>query len=66
MASMLSVDLLSRLMGHAGPVVAAEFAASLGQMDLAAIGSWKNTVTGRHEPVSGSTPHWVMQTLYPK
>ncbi len=66
MASVLSVGLLSRLMGHAGPVAAAELAASLGQMDLAAIGSWNNNVTGRHEPVSGSTLHRIMQTLDPE
>ena len=63
MASVLSVGLLFRLMGHKGPVAAAELVACLGQKDLAAIGSWKNTVTGRHEPVSGSTLHRVMQTL---
>ena len=44
-------------------MAAAALAASLGQKDLAAIGSWKNTVTGRHEPVSGSTLHRVIQTL---
>ncbi len=63
MASVLSVGLLSRLIGHTDPVAAAELTASLGQKDLAAIGSWKNTVTGRHEPVSGSTLHRVIQTL---
>ena len=66
MASVLSVSLLFRLMGHKGPVAAAELVACLGQKDLAAIGSWKNTVTGRHEPVSGSTLHRVMQTLDPE
>lgn len=64
-ACVYSVYLLARLSGYHGPVAAAQFAKSLSQPELKALGAWRNPKTERYEPVSKSTLHRVLQITEP-
>ena len=65
-ASVLTVHVLVELANMKGCLAAAQFAESLSQKHLEAVGAWRNPKTGRREPVSKSTIHRVVQLVDPK
>ncbi len=62
-ASVLTVHVLAEFANMKGCVAAAQFARSLSQEELEAIGAWLNPKTGLREPVSKSTIHRVIQSI---
>ncbi len=62
-ASVFSIYALAWLAGFRGPVAAAEYAKSLTQEELEALGAWKNKKTELHEAVSKSTIHRVVSNI---
>ncbi len=65
LACAFSTLILAQLSGFHGSLAAAQFAASLSENELHAIGGWCNPKTGRYEPVSKSTLHRVIQHTDP-
>ena len=65
LASVFAVYILAFIAGYRGSVASAQFASSLSQDELAAVGSWRNPKTGLCEPVSKSTLHRVLQNTEP-
>ena len=65
-ASVLTVHVLAELANMKGCLAAAQFAQSLSQEELEAVGAWLNPRTGRREPVSKSTLHRVVQSVDPE
>ncbi len=65
-ASVLTVHVLAEFANMKGCVAAAQFARSLSQEELEAIGAWLNPKTGLREPVSKSTIHRVIQSIDPE
>ncbi len=63
---MLAIYLLARLSNMRGPVAAAEYASTLSQRELEALGAWKDPKTGRFVPVSKSTLHRVVTSVDPE
>ena len=66
LACAFATIILAQLSGFYGSLAAAQFAASLSQAELAAIGGWRNPNTGLYEPVSKSTLHRVLQNTDPQ
>ena len=64
-ASVFSIYMLAWLAGFRGPVAAADYAKSLTQDELEALGAWKNKKTGLYEAVSKSTIHRVICNIDP-
>ena len=64
-ASVFSVYILAWLAGFRGPVAAADYAKSLTQEELKALGAWKNKKTELYEAVSKSTIHRVVSNIDP-
>ena len=62
-ACVLAVHILAELANMKGCLAAAQFARSLSQEELAAVGAWRNPKTGLREPVSKSTLHRVVQSV---
>ena len=65
-ACVLTVHLLAELANMKGCLAAAQFARSLSQEELEAVGAWHNPRTGLREPVSKSTIHRVVQSVDPE
>ena len=65
-ACVLTVHLLAELANMKGCLGAAQFARSLSQEELEAVGAWLNPKTGLREPVSKSTLHRVVQSVDPE
>ena len=65
-ACVLAVHILATLANMRGCLAAEQFARSLSQEELAAIGAWRNPKTGRREPVAKSTLHRVVQAVDPE
>ena len=65
-ASVLTVHVLAEIANMKGCLAAAQFAESLSQKELEAVGAWLNPRTGRREPVSKSTIHRVIQSVDPE
>ncbi len=65
-ACVLAVHVLAELANMKGCLAAAQFARSLSQEELAAVGAWRNPKTGLREPVSKSTIHRVVQSVDPE
>ena len=65
-ACVLTVHLLAERANMKGCLAAAQYAQSLSQTELEAVGAWQNPRTGRFEPVSKSTLHRVIQSLDPE
>ncbi len=63
---MLAIHLLARLSNMRGPVAAAEYAGTLSQRELEALGAWKDPKTGRFVPVPESTLHRVVTSVDPE
>lgn len=59
----LSIYVLSFLSGMRGPVAAAQYARSLSQKELEALGAWYNRRKQRYEPPSQTTMHRVTSNL---
>ena len=66
LATVLAIHILADRANMKGCTAAAEFARTLSQEELAAIGARKSRQTGRCEPVSKSTLHRVTQSQDPK
>lgn len=64
--SVLAVHVLATLANMRGCLAAAQFAQSLSQAELAAIGAWRNPRTGLREPPAKSTLHRVVQSVDPE
>lgn len=65
-ACVLTVHVLATLANMRGCLAAEQFARSLSQNDLEAIGAWRNPKTGLREPVAKSTLHRVVQSVDPE
>ncbi len=65
-ACVLAMHVLAELANMKGCLAAAQFARSLSQAELEAVGAWTNPKTGRREPVSKSTIHRVVQSVDPE
>ena len=65
-ACVLTVHILAELANMKGCLAAAQFARSLSQEELEAIGAWRNPKTGLREPISKSTLHRVVQSIDPE
>ena len=65
-ASVLTVHILATLANMKGCLAAAQFARSLSQEQLEAVGAWRNPKTGLYEPVAKSTLHRVVQAVDPE
>ena len=65
-ACVLAVHILAELANMKGCLAAAQFARSLTQEELKAVGAWRNPKTGLYEPVSKSTLHRVVQSVDPE
>ena len=65
-ACVLAVHVLAELANMKGCLAAAQFARSLSQEELEAVGAWRNPKTGLREPVSKSTIHRVVQSVDPE
>ena len=64
-ACVLAVHVLAVMANMRGCLAAEQFARSLSQEQLAAVGAWRNPETGLREPVSKSTIHRVVQSVDP-
>ena len=64
-ACVLSVHVLATMANMRGCLAAEQFARSLSQGQLEAIGAWRNPSTGMREPVAKSTIHRVVQSVDP-
>ena len=62
----LCIHMLAVLANMKGCLAAAQFAQSLSQTELEAVGAWRNPRTGLFEPVSKSTLHRVVQSIDPE
>jgi len=65
LATILAILVFADHANMKGCIAVADFAWSLGQDELAAIGAWKNPRTGQHEPPSKSTVHRVVTSVDP-
>ncbi len=65
-ASVLTVHILATLANMKGCLAAEQFARSLSQEQLAAVGAWRNPKTGLREPVAKSTLHRVVRAVDPE
>ena len=65
-ACVLTVHVLAELANMKGCLAAEQFARSLTQAELKAVGAWRSPKTGRYEPVSKSTLHRVVQSVDPE
>ncbi len=65
-ACVLAMHVLAELANMKGCLAAAQFARSLSQAELEAVGAWTNPKTGLREPVSKSTIHRVVQSVDPE
>ena len=66
-ACVLTIHVLAELANMKGCLATAEFARSLSQAELAAVGAWKSKRRrGSREPVSKSTIHRVIQSVDPE
>ena len=65
-ACVLTVHILAERANMKGCLAAAQFARSLSQDELEAVGAWVNPRTGLREPVSKSTLHRVVQSIDPE
>ena len=65
-ACVLTVHVLADLTNMKGCLAAAQFAHSLSQEELEAVGAWTNRRTGLREPVSKSTLHQIVQSVDPE
>ena len=64
-ASVLAVYIVARLAGLGNGVAAVQYARSLSQAELEALGAWRNPNTGRYEPVSKSVLYRVIGNADP-
>ncbi len=65
-ACVLTIHVLAELANMKGCLATAEFARSLSQEELEAVGAWKSKRTGLFEPPSKSTIHRVIQSVDPE
>ena len=65
LATILAILVFADHVNMKGCIAVANFACSLGQDELAAIGAWKNPKTGQYEPPSKSTFHRVVSSVDP-
>ncbi len=64
-ASVLAVYVVARLAGMGNGLAAVQYARSLSQAELAALGAWRNPRTDRYEPVSKSVLYRVLGSADP-
>lgn len=65
-ACVVAIYILSFLSGMRGGDAAAQYAKSLSQNELKALGGWYNRKTGRYDAVSRATMHRVISRLDPR
>ncbi len=65
-ASILTMHVFAELANMKGCIATAEFARTLTQAQLKAVGAWCNPKTGHYVPVAKSTIHRVLQSIDPE